>query len=310
MKNSIVQPTDRSVTQLLIYDISRDTMTETEHRTIVDFWFTVYEKYGFCERFSSPFENEKRHNGKTFKVLTRCGEDAYDLEVLPLWRIQLENGIEIHAYPEEICKLELNSTNAAEGVVTELIRRARTATPVDYESMALVLHKYGRDLYTKALNTVLDEISGNEASSPIPVLPSPCPVCHTNEYVYVIPSKTNDTRFQCICNACGMGESLLDSATEEEAVDVWNLKQATLQNESDKLKKEYEQFKLQWMIDHGYTLTDLVAHLDMMIHEDHAEETGVRTSLPSLFEDWEYGVGFAGGAVWPCFEEWLRNNRK
>ena len=63
--------------------------------------------------------------------------------------------------------------------------------------------------------------------------------------------------------------------------------------------------ELQWMIDHGYSLEDLVQNLESMILEDE-NESGVRTDLPSLFRDWEYGLGF-DGAIWPCFEEFLEN---
>ena len=35
-----------------------------------------------------------------------------------------------------------------------------------------------------------------------------------------------------------------------------------------KLHHLYERYKLQWMIDHGYTLADLIACMDGMIIED------------------------------------------
>ena len=72
-------------------------------------------------------------------------------------------------------------------------------------------------------------------------------------------------------------------------------------------KKAYERFKLQWMIDHGFTLADLIACMEDMVCQD-LSGSEIRTSLPSLFADWEYGVGFAGGSVWPCFEEYLQSD--
>lgn len=73
-------------------------------------------------------------------------------------------------------------------------------------------------------------------------------------------------------------------------------------NENEK-QKEYEKFKLQWMIDHGYTLVDLINELQVMIDED-LDESDVPTALKSLFDDWEFGFGF-GSEIWPCYEEWL-----
>ena len=68
-------------------------------------------------------------------------------------------------------------------------------------------------------------------------------------------------------------------------------------------KQAYELFRLQWMIDHGYGVLDLIKNLEAMIEEDQ-NETGVCTSLYSLFQDWEFGIGF-DGAIWPRYQEFL-----
>lgn len=73
-----------------------------------------------------------------------------------------------------------------------------------------------------------------------------------------------------------------------------------------KVRKAYEVFKLQWMINHGFTLTDLIECMEIMLHEDMAD-SDERSSLQSLFADWEFGVGFVDGSVWPCFEEFMEN---
>lgn len=74
-----------------------------------------------------------------------------------------------------------------------------------------------------------------------------------------------------------------------------------------KEKYEYERYKLYWMLDHGYTLKDLIDQLQLMIDEDF-DDSHVPTSLSSLFEDWEFGVGF-GGEIWPCFDEYMSELR-
>lgn len=73
-----------------------------------------------------------------------------------------------------------------------------------------------------------------------------------------------------------------------------------------KVRQAHEVFKLQWMIDHGFTLTDLIECMEIMLHEDMAD-SDERSSLQSLFADWKFGVGFVDGSVWPCFEEFLEN---
>lgn len=63
--------------------------------------------------------------------------------------------------------------------------------------------------------------------------------------------------------------------------------------------QEYELFKLEWMISHGFTLKDLMSEL--AVTWENSDWDG---DLPSIFMDWEYDSGF-GGTIWPCFEEWL-----
>ena len=66
----------------------------------------------------------------------------------------------------------------------------------------------------------------------------------------------------------------------------------------DEMKRRclYERYKLQWMIDHGFTLAELIACMESMVSEDMSgHET--RTNLQSLFADWEYSVGFEGGSI-------------
>ena len=74
---------------------------------------------------------------------------------------------------------------------------------------------------------------------------------------------------------------------------------------SERTKKAFERFKLQWMLDHGYTLADLIECMEVMIHED--EQDGLRTKLSELFDRWEFGVGFVDGSVWPCYDEYMQN---
>lgn len=68
-------------------------------------------------------------------------------------------------------------------------------------------------------------------------------------------------------------------------------------------QREYERYKLYWMLAHGYTLKDLVEQLQYAIDEE-TEAFEPRTSFQSLFDSWEFGVGF-GGEIWPCFNEYI-----
>ncbi len=71
-------------------------------------------------------------------------------------------------------------------------------------------------------------------------------------------------------------------------------------NENLKLAKaEYERFKLTWMLDHGFTLSDLIHELGQL-----REGSDPNRSMEALFADWEFECGF-GSQIWPCFDEFL-----
>ena len=65
------------------------------------------------------------------------------------------------------------------------------------------------------------------------------------------------------------------------------------------LVKRYDRFKLQWMIDHGHTLEELIYELGTFV-----EESDGAVSVKEAFEEWELNIGF-GSEIWPCFDEWL-----
>jgi len=73
----------------------------------------------------------------------------------------------------------------------------------------------------------------------------------------------------------------------------------TFESKEQFLRSQYDGFKLQWMIDHDYTLEDLIRELGIYVQESD-DAMSVRTT----FEQWELNAGF-GGAIWPCYQEWL-----
>lgn len=60
-------------------------------------------------------------------------------------------------------------------------------------------------------------------------------------------------------------------------------------------KQTYEQYQLQWMIDHGFSLKDLMESMDRYFMNDG-------DSIQELFEDWECDCGF-GGILYACKDE-------
>lgn len=83
-----------------------DDMTDEELLEFKNDCFSVYEETGFLEKFDSPYDDEGEHNGMTFKVIRRATTEECDLEAMPLWFVEFENGDTAYCYPEEICKIE------------------------------------------------------------------------------------------------------------------------------------------------------------------------------------------------------------
>lgn len=99
----------RTVEELIRDKIERMDMTEQEERAFVEYWFKEYEKTGFNETFDGTIYDYPNLDGRPFEVVSRCDEEHYDLQVLPVWNIRFtDNGETFEAYPEEICKLEQN----------------------------------------------------------------------------------------------------------------------------------------------------------------------------------------------------------
>ena len=84
--------------------ISTDDMTDEQFVEFKNDCFEYYEGCGFLDKFDSPYDQEKEHNGMSFKVIRRATTEECDLEAMPLWLIEFENGDTAYCYPEEICK--------------------------------------------------------------------------------------------------------------------------------------------------------------------------------------------------------------
>ena len=150
---------------------------------------------------------------------------------------------------------------------------------------------------------------------PAEVLEGKCPGAESAELSIEYPSSSPYAE-----NATAMISPTKDTGTEVSDYD-WqdiDLDMDIVQrfiNKAEKEKKKmlgyanekeqkYEQYKLQWMLDHGYTLKDLIAELEKLRQESDPD-----MNLESLFKDWEFGYGF-GSEIWPCFGEYLNAEGK
>ena len=100
------------------HTFTRDNMSEEREKEWVEFCYEAYESDGFAETFGTPYNGERKYLGMKFEVLGRVpfidddSENGADLECLPMWKIKLENGDMMAAYPEEICLTEKDEVMA------------------------------------------------------------------------------------------------------------------------------------------------------------------------------------------------------
>lgn len=66
---------------------------------------------------------------------------------------------------------------------------------------------------------------------------------------------------------------------------------------------DYEKFQLQWMIDHGHSLRELMEELQSLQYDDPEDSDQISTPITELFERWEQDRGF-GSEIWPCEAEY------
>ena len=83
------------------------------------------------------------------------------------------------------------------------------------------------------------------------------------------------------------------------------LEQRNLEEKAKRMK--YEEFKLKWMLNHGYTLRDLFDTLD-----DYSKGYAYRyDSYPSISElEEDFFEGGFHGEIYPSYEEWLDNEEE
>ena len=64
----------------------------------------------------------------------------------------------------------------------------------------------------------------------------------------------------------------------------------------------YSKYQLHWMLDHGYSIMDLVVALRQRQTEDPEDFDQLSYPIDCLFEEWEEDSGF-NGELWVCFDE-------
>ena len=70
------------------------------------------------------------------------------------------------------------------------------------------------------------------------------------------------------------------------------------------MNKEYEKYKLEWMIDHDYSLEDLMNKIAEIIDEELTVDGNAYVFINEAFNIFEKETGFNGSGIWTCEDEW------
>lgn len=77
---------------------------------------------------------------------------------------------------------------------------------------------------------------------------------------------------------------------------------------TEKSKEEYEKFKLQWMINHDYTLENFIDKLAYIIDTELTIEGNPYIYLFEAYEIFENEMSFDGDNIYPNYDEWSKHN--
>lgn len=71
-----------------------------------------------------------------------------------------------------------------------------------------------------------------------------------------------------------------------------------------KYEKEYQIYRLNWMLEHGFSINDLIG--EMQAHLENRDENIDIVNIKQLFAEWEQDSGFSG-QIWACYDEFVDN---
>lgn len=72
----------------------------------------------------------------------------------------------------------------------------------------------------------------------------------------------------------------------------------------------YKRYQLEWMIDHGYSLEDLMNKIAEIINEELTIDVNAHVFIDEAFDILENEIGFEGSEIWVCEDEWKENERE
>lgn len=134
-------------------DVDRYALSEEKEKEFVEDAFNMYEGGGFSPTFHTPFEDRADMNGVAFQVIGRATTENCDLEQLPMWKIEFEDGTEDYAFPCEITEIERKNLNLAQNLQKEDVKLIKENAMS--EKINDIVNEFNKEFGERTFNEIL-----------------------------------------------------------------------------------------------------------------------------------------------------------
>lgn len=135
-------------------DVDRYALSEEKEREFVEDAFNMYETGGFSPTFHSPFTLGADMNGVAFQVIGRATTDECDLEQLPMWKIEFEDGTRHYAFPCEITKIERKNQDLAQNLQKEDVKPIKEENTMNND-IKIIVDTFDKEFGERTFNEIL-----------------------------------------------------------------------------------------------------------------------------------------------------------
>lgn len=135
-------------------DVDRYALSTEKEKEFVEDAFNMYETGGFSPTFHTPFEDGADMNGVAFQVIDRATTDECDLEQLPMWKIEFEDGTSHYAFPCEITEIERKHQDLARNLQKEDVKPIKEENTM-YEEINKIVNDFNKEFGERTFNEIL-----------------------------------------------------------------------------------------------------------------------------------------------------------
>ena len=135
-------------------DVDRYALSAEKEREFVEDAFNMYENGGFSPTFHTPFTDRADMNGVAFQVIGRATIDECDLEQLPMWKIEFEDGAKDYAFPCEITEIDRKIGDLARNLQKEDVKPIKEENTMN-NGIKIIIDAFNKEFGERTFNEIL-----------------------------------------------------------------------------------------------------------------------------------------------------------